>query len=172
MILYNLRCQRDHVFETWFRDSATYDTQVEGGDIQCPVCGSRKVQKAIMAPRIAKSGGRQRVDAEPAPEATPESEPTETKAVTTPGVTGATAKAAREVEQSAKLRRALLDLRRQIEQNCDYVGPRFAEEARKIHYREAEQRSIYGESSEDEERALQEEGIEVRRIPWLPRENS
>ena len=87
-------------------------------------------------------------------------------------MTGITAKAVREVEQSAKLRRTLLELRRQVEENFDYVGPQFAEEARKIHYGETEERAIYGETSDDDAQALEEEGVSVRRIPWLPRDSS
>ena len=87
-------------------------------------------------------------------------------------VSGATTKAMREVEQSAKMRRALQELRRQVEESFDYVGPEFAEEARKIHYGETDERPIYGETSEEEAEALEEEGVSVSRIPWLPRENS
>ncbi len=164
MILYNLRCEKDHLFETWFRESAAYDVQAAAGDIQCPVCGSIKVEKAIMAPRVAKSAGRNRA----APADTVEKTPAPAEM----GVTGTTAKAVREVEQSAKLRRTLLELRRQVEENFDYVGPTFAEEARKIHYGETEERAIYGETSDDDAQALEEEGVSVRRIPWLPRDSS
>jgi hypothetical protein len=164
MILYNLRCEKDHLFETWFRDSAAYDAQAAAGDIQCPVCGSAKVEKAIMAPRVAKSAGRIRSVSVDTTEKTP--------ATAEMGVTGTTAKAVREVEQSAKLRRTLLELRRQVEENFDYVGPKFAEEARKIHYGETEERAIYGETSDAEAEALEEEGVGVRRIPWLPRDSS
>lgn len=164
MILYNLKCDKDHVFETWFRDSATYDVQVNAGDIGCPVCGSTRVEKAIMAPRVAKPAGQ----TTPAPE---EGE-NRTVAVSESGVSGTTAKAMREVEQSATLRRALLEIRRQVEENFDYVGPNFAEEARKIHYGETEERAIYGETTDEQSQALEEEGVRVRRIPWLPRENS
>ena len=87
-------------------------------------------------------------------------------------VTGATLKAMREVEQSGKVRRMLTELRRQIEDNFDNVGPRFAQEARKIHYGEGEERAIYGETTDEEARELHEEGVQVRRIPWLPREDA
>ena len=70
------------------------------------------------------------------------------------------------------MRQALRELRRHVEDNCDYVGTQFAEEARKIHYGEAEERNIYGESSDEDAVSLNEEGIKVQRIPWLPRENS
>jgi len=179
MILYNLRCHKDHVFETWFRDSASYDSQAEAGVIECPVCGSTKVEKAIMAPNVTKSAGRSRsrdedrstsapTDAGPPAVRTPAAN---TSVANTP-VSGATTKAMREAEQSAKVRCALQELRRQVEESFDYVGPEFAEEARKIHYGETDERPIYGETSEEEAEALEEEGVSVSRIPWLPRENS
>lgn len=180
MILYTLKCSKDHLFETWFRDSAGYDSQAQAAAIECPVCGSNKVEKAIMAPRVTKSAGRNRTRDETAaaavaaPVATPApAAPAAPAAQAMQGpVSGATSKAMREVEASAKVRRALQELRRQVEDNFDYVGPSFAEEARKIHYGETEERAIYGETSEDEAQALEEEGVSVRRIPWLPRENS
>ena len=67
----------------------------------------------------------------------------------------------------AQMRAALLELRRQVETHCDYVGPRFAEEARKIHYGEADAHAIYGEATPGESEALAEEGIEFGRIPWV-----
>ena len=66
----------------------------------------------------------------------------------------------------------LSDLRVQIEKNCDYVGPQFAEDARKMHYGEAEKRNIYGEASDVDARELADEGIEVSRIPWAIRRDS
>ena len=147
MILYNLRCRKDHTFEVWFRDSSFYEAQREAGELRCPVCGSRKVEKAIMAPRLASG--------------TPSSAaPEEVPSAGTPD------------EAAVKAREALLELRQKIEQSCDYVGPSFAEEARKMHYGEVEERGIYGESSAKDAEALSEEGIEVHQIPWLPRENS
>lgn len=68
----------------------------------------------------------------------------------------------------AQMRAALLELRRQVETHCDYVGERFAEEARKIHYGEADPHGIYGEATQEESRELAEEGIEFGRIPWVP----
>jgi hypothetical protein len=69
----------------------------------------------------------------------------------------------------AQMRAALVELRRQVESNCDYVGGRFAEEARRIHYGETDPRGIYGEASDEESRALSEEGIQFGRVPWIPR---
>ena len=140
MIRYTLQCRKAHQFEAWFKDSALYDEQVAAGEISCPVCGSKKVEKALMAPQVAGGKGR--------------------------------GKAAGEAEMAGKMRAALRELRSQVEANCDYVGPTFAEEARKIHYGEVEQRNIYGETSPDEAKALKDEGVEVKSIPWIPNENS
>jgi len=140
MILYELRCEAGHGFEAWFRNSDTYDTQVAAGEVNCPVCGTSTVQKALMAPAIAKRS--------------------------------AEAEGRRTHTTMADARRQLEALRRRIEENCEYVGDRFAEEARKIHYEEAEHRDIYGEATESEARELEEEGIGVARIPWVSRTDS
>ena len=150
MILYNLRCHKGHEFEAWFRDSGLCDRQLAAGQLRCPMCGADKLEKAIMAPRLTASH-KDKSKAPPAPKAA--------------------AKPAGE-QKAVQARKALLDLRQQIEDNCDYVGPAFAEEARKIHYGEAEERGIYGETSNEDADALVEEGIEVRQIPWLPRGDS
>lgn len=75
-------------------------------------------------------------------------------------------------KELAEMRRQLQELRAKVESNCDYVGDRFAEEARRIHHGEIAKRDIYGEASDGEARELQEEGIEFARIPWLPRHDS
>ena len=166
MILYDLRCRRGHVFEAWFRDSAAYDDQVEAGEVACPTCGSKKVEKAPMAPRLAKgglskgsgeTGEAQRAEAQRAEAQTAETERTEAE----------TAKA-----ETAKAAEALRGLRRKVEDNFDYVGPQFAEEARKIHYGEADAHNIYGETSDEEAKELRDEGVAFTRIPWAPRQNS
>ena len=144
MILYSLRCADDHAFEAWFKDSKAYDGQVAAREILCPVCGTASVAKAPMAPRIAKGGGEENA---------------------TPPQTYSNSRA-------AEMRRMLGELRRHVEENSDYVGDKFAEEARKIHYGETDGRNIHGEASDDQARELVEEGIEVGRIPWLPRTDS
>lgn len=137
MISYDLRCAEDHVFEAWFRNSDAYGEQVKKKAVACPVCGSTKVEKTIMAPRIAKSESSKSDDVSP-----------------------------------EAMRKMLVKLRQSVEENCDYVGADFPEEARKIHYGETEQRDIYGEASEDEATELSEEGIEFNRIPWVPQADS
>ena len=121
MIRYRLQCRDEHEFEAWFRNSATYERQVRRGDVVCPECGAAEVSKAMMAPGLATRTGDTK---EPVPSVAPE-----------------TAK-------RALMQRGLLalmrDLRRQVEQHAEDVGPRFAEEARKIHYEEVEARGIYG----------------------------
>jgi hypothetical protein len=150
MIVFDLKCRKDHVFEAWFPDSASFAEQADGGKVLCPVCGSRKVTKALMAPNLAAGKGR-----------AAGCERSEDKAASSA-----------DSQKAGELRRLLRELRDHVESNCDYVGDRFAEEARRIHYGEADARGIYGETSEAESSALKDEGIEVARIPWLPRENS
>jgi hypothetical protein len=146
MILFDLKCAKGHVFEAWFRDGGTADRQIAGRNIACPDCGNAKVAKAPMAPRIGKGGEKAG--------AKPSTPPAEMAAM------------------SAKIRSELAELRAKVEANCDYVGEKFAEEARKIHYGETDPRGIYGETSKDEAHALAEEGVEFARIPWLPRHDS
>jgi hypothetical protein len=148
MILYRLRCSDDHEFEGWFRNADAYDKQRDVGALECPICGSKDVAKALMAPSIAKG----REVAVPAPAAQP---PAEIQAMHPAA------------KQAAELKRQLRALRQVVEQNCDYVGDRFAEEARKIHYGEVDARGIYGESTPEESERLKDEGIEFGAIPWV-----
>lgn len=152
MIRFDLRCREEHGFEAWFRDNASFEAQAAGGVLECPVCGSREVEKAIMAPRIAK-GTR-------APAKSTEKAADSGKSA--PVAMGGSA------DQAKALRAALEDLRDKVEASCDYVGEGFPEEARKIHYGEAEARGIYGEASDEEAKKLAEEGVEFSRLP-LPR---
>lgn len=156
MIRFALRCQKGHEFEGWFRNGDTYDRQAKRGEVRCPDCGSAKVSKAIMAPSIAR-GGRRGADEPKAPEA-PAPAPAEAAPAPAPD--------SGEVHVAGKLREALREMRQYIEKNAEYVGPRFADEARKMHKGEADERSIYGEASDAEAEELKEEGIEFGRIPW------
>jgi hypothetical protein len=156
MIHYNLRCERGHVFESWFQSSAAYESQEKRKLVNCPVCGSAKVERGIMAPRIVGKKGRDK--AEPASVA---ASPTDTAA---PAATPTPLLMAQERELRAKLK----ELRDHIVKNADNVGERFPNEARKMHYGDIEHRPIYGEASPDEARALIEEGVEVSPLPVLP----
>ena len=156
MIRYALRCDRDHTFESWFQNSAAYDKQAKRGLVTCPVCNSSKVEKAIMAPRLARTD----LPEPPPPVPTP-------PAATTPAQP-AKAPVAIMSPPERELRQKLKELRDHVTKNANYVGPKFPEEARKIHYGETEHRSIYGEASPDEAKALHEEGIEFHPLPILP----
>ena len=171
MIHYQLRCSADHAFDGWFRDSAAFDAQAGRGLVACPECGDARVNRALMAPRIAKS--RARLDAAPSPKPTENAAPEPTP--DQPARQAAVAPAGAVKAGAAlpdKMRAALQRLRADVERNCDYVGDGFAEEARRIHTGEAKPRSIYGESTPEQAEALAEDGIEVARIPWLPRADS
>lgn len=150
MIRYALHCDKAHDFESWFPSSDSYEAQRKQGFVACPVCGSTKVDKALMAPQVARKD--RPAPAEP-PAAAPPAPPTPV-AMVSPA----------EQELRAKLR----ELREQVVKNADPVGERFAEEARKIHYGETEHRSIYGQATPEEARELAEEGIEFHALPVLP----
>jgi hypothetical protein len=164
VIRYSLACERGHAFESWFANSAAYDKQVKRGLVTCPLCGSAKVEKAIMAPAL--SGTRKRVGmaaAEPASDAAPAAAP---EPATPP------APVAMLSEQERVLRSKLKELRDHLVRNADYVGPKFPEEARRMHYGEIEHRSIYGEATPDDAKELHEEGIEFHSLPTLPDERN
>jgi hypothetical protein len=161
MIRYSLRCERDHSFESWFQNSSAYDTQVRRKLVTCPVCGSAKVEKAIMAPQIVSKKGRDiAAPAAPAPEAALPAE------VTPPASTPLL------MAQERELRAKLKELRDHIVKNADNVGECFPNEARKMHYGDIEHRPIYGEASPDEARALIDEGVEVSPLPVLPEDRN
>lgn len=130
MIRYRLRCPDEHEFEGWFRSSADYDGQAQKGLLECPVCGSENVEKAIMAPAVATA---------------------EVKAD----------RAAR----MTKMRQFFTQVRKHVETNAEYVGEKFPDEARAIHYGDAEDRQIYGEATLADAKDLLEEGIPVLPLP-------
>ena len=156
MIRYALHCDQGHAFESWFQSSVAYDKQAKRALVTCPTCGSAKVEKAIMAPRLARAEG-----ADPPP---PAILPTPPLPSLVPGKTPVAIMSPPERE----LRKKLKELRDHLTKNADYVGPRFPEQARKIHYGEIEHRSIYGEASPEEAKEMHEEGIEFHPLPILP----
>lgn len=161
MIRYTLSCERGHEFESWFQNSAAYDKQAKRGLVTCPACGSAKVEKSIMAPKImapkimGPSPARTDVTDQPSP-------PTATPATPAQAPLSVMSSPERELRQKLK------ELRDHVTKNANYVGAKFPEEARKIHYGETEHRSIYGEASPEEAKALHEEGIEFHPLPVLP----
>ncbi|MBZ9939381.1 DUF1178 family protein [Mesorhizobium sp. BR1-1-16] len=149
MIRYDLICEAGHDFDGWFRDAGAFDKAVAAGAVSCTICGSEKVMKALMAPAVATARKRQQVQEKLA----------------------ALQVAAPDPRQAA-LADMLRQVRAHVEATADYVGDRFAEEARKIHYGETEAHGIYGEASPAEAHALAEEGIEVHPLPRLPEEGN
>jgi hypothetical protein len=147
MIHYDLICDQGHAFDGWFRNSTAYDDQAGRGLVTCTQCGSAKVEKQMMAPGIPAKSNRKSESA--------------SKVVAAPAD-----------PRLAELMQMVREMRRHVEQNAEYVGDRFAEEARKIHYEETDQRGIYGQTTPDEAKALVEEGITVHALPRLPEDGN
>ncbi|SRR5579883_186955 len=147
MIKYSLVCDKDHAFESWFPDSESFDQLARRGLVACPECDSTRVGKALMAPAVV--GGRKKVEAAVAAESPP-------------------ANVALVDERQRRLRELAKELRQEIMTKTDDVGRRFPEEARAIHAGEAPLRSIRGQATPDEARALLEEGVGVLPIPPAP----
>jgi hypothetical protein len=142
MIRYALACEAGHAFESWFRTSDDFDTQSKRGLVTCPQCGSTRIEKQIMAPAIRST----------------EPEKPQPVALADP--------------RDAEMRQLLRAYRSFIESNAEHVGGKFAEEARKIHFGESDERAIYGEATPTEIRELREDGVEVAPVPVLPDERN
>jgi hypothetical protein len=144
MIKFALVCGTGHEFESWFRNGAEFDRQAKRGLIVCPQCESSAVSKAIMAPRLSRSDGK--------------SEPQPNVALID--------------EKEKLLRAAIRELRQKIEAETDDVGREFPDEARRMHRGDVPQRSIRGQASLEDARALVEDGIDVMPIPALPEDRN
>ena len=147
MIHYDLICEKGHEFDGWFRDSDTYDKQAKRGLVSCTHCGTAKIQKQIMAPGIPSKSNKK-------------------------SETGVRMTAGPVDPRAAAMMQMMRDYRKHVETNAENVGNNFAEEARKIHYKESEERGIYGHTSSEEAIALIEEGIEIHPIPVLPEDGN
>ena len=154
MIRYALRCAHGHEFEAWFRSGADYDRTAEAGENTCSFCGSTDVVKAPMAPAVS-AGTRSQKSDRPHPE-----KPTDKVTLASPD------------PRQAAFREAMKEFRKKLVENADYVGDRFAEEARKIHYNEVESHGIYGEATPEEARSLAEEGVTFQPLPPLPEDRN
>jgi hypothetical protein len=153
LIKYSLACEAGHGFESWFRSSSDYDAQRKRNLVACPVCGSLAVEKQIMRPSVArtdKTGARKETPVLPAEKAP--------VAMMSP--------------QEQELRKKLKELRDHVTKNADYVGEKFPDLARQMHYEEIEHRSIYGEAKPEEVRELLDEGVEVQPLPVLPEDRN
>lgn len=151
MIRYALICDNAHAFESWFSTSAGFEDQVKRGLVTCPVCNSARVERAIMAPNVART--------DLGPKA-----PAPTSSAPSP----APAPVALMSEKEKAFREMVTALHRHVRDNAEHVGERFAEEALKIHHGETEERAIYGDATPDDARMLHEEGVEFLPLPHLP----
>ena len=166
MIKYQLICDQNHEFEGWFQAGATFDAQAESGLLRCPLCDSDQVKRALMTPNLASPKRRKAIepplaDLAPKPADPAPANPTLAQQVAPPT----------ESEQVQVFGAALAKLRQlqqKITKDCRDVGDNFAEEARKIHYGEAEAKGIYGRTTHEEREALEDEGIDVLDMLWLP----
>lgn len=141
MIIFDLACQHEHPFEGWFESQAAYDSQLNGGLISCPHCGSHEIRRVPSAVHLAKAPSAAVTGSERPPH---------------DARTGVLA--------------AYQQLMAAIVSNCEDVGSDFADEARKIHYMEAPQRAIRGQTTADDYENLREEGIEVLCLPIVKKE--
>jgi len=141
LIRFSLACQHDHTFEAWFRSNDDFEAQKKRGFVECPDCGSNKVEKALMAPAVSTGRKREKIA----------------------------------LAMGETQKRALAELKalsQKMRDNADYVGDRFAEEARKIHFGETDPRGIYGEATPDEAKSLADDGVEFMPIPVFPEERN
>jgi hypothetical protein len=155
MIRYRLKCKKGHQFDAWFASSAAYERQAKGKQLSCAKCGSTQVAKALMAPKLTKRSAAKEAVAKEVARSREAAKP-ETHRLAAHG----------------ELMAAMRKLRAEIEAKSEYVGPRFPDEARKIHYEEAPARGIHGEATADEAKALSEEGIEFFPLPILPEDHN
>lgn len=138
MITYSLACANQHKFDAWFRSAEAYEEQHAQGIVTCPVCGSLKVEKALMAPALRMISDKISVS------------------------TGH--------PMQSEIREFLRAMRKKVTSEADYVGDKFAEEARKIHFKESDPRGIYGEATRDEVAELLDDGVDFLPLPQLPEE--
>lgn len=143
MIVFDLRCEEGHVFEAWFGSTGDYDAQKERGLVSCPLCGSPEVDKAVMAPNVSPKGNRAPVT-----------------------VAGGAQGVVADHDAVKGMLAAMAAVQKKVLENSDYVGDRFADEARAIHLGEIEARSIYGKATPEQTETLLEEGIKVAPLPF------
>tara|TARA_B100000609_G_C17004700_1_gene325500 strand:+ start:246 stop:680 length:435 start_codon:yes stop_codon:yes gene_type:complete len=141
MIKFDLKCDNNHIFEVSFDDSVSFEKQRKKKLIDCPYCGSNKVFKSVMAPNVASKSNSN------------------------------TKQKRNQEKVFANYNQHLKKLKEEVEKNCTYVGKKFPEEARKIHYGEKEDKPIYGEATEKESKELIEEGISLIRLPFEKKQN-
>jgi len=168
MIHYALRCEANHDFDGWFKSSTDFERLERRGLLSCPQCGTSAVERGMMAPHIGGKAIAEAITEPPRPASAPSptARPQTAQPQSTPPQTMMTG------PMPDAMRSLLARLRQAVETHCDYVGDKFADEARRIHEGDAPARGIYGEATADEAESLEAEGISVARIPWVPRTDS
>ncbi len=163
MIKYAVQCKKGHGFEAWFQNSDAFDKQTKRGLLACPDCGSTKITKALMAPNVSartrKAKSVTMPAGKPSSQATQPPQPNRAVAASPMGL-------------PAEMVEVLRRIKQEVETKADYVGPKFAEEARKIHYNEVPERGIYGEASLEDVKDLLDEGIDCLPLPVLPEDRN
>lgn len=139
MIRYSLKCDQNHGFESWFQSADAFDGLIKRGLVECPECASTKISKSLMAPKV--QGTKKSENSVVAPES----------------------------DDVEKRENAIAELRKQVEENSEYVGMNFATEARAIHTGDAPERAIFGEARPADAKALIEEGVPVAPLPFAPK---
>ena len=146
MIRYTLKCQNDHSFESWFQSAEAFDSLRAAGMVVCPDCNDTSVEKSLMAPQVRPA---RKTATPPQPAAQP--------------VTNA---------PDPDVADAISKIRDHVEKNSDYVGDRFAKEARAMHDGDMPHRSIYGEVKGDEAKKLMDDGVPAVPLPFIPRQKT
>jgi hypothetical protein len=172
MIKYALQCDKAHPFESWFPSINSYDSQAKRGLLECPMCGSVKIEKQIMSPTVRLAGFRKDEPvADVSTAVVADQNNTAAETVSGPNSSPEAPSKAMLIEESdaaQKLRVMIREIHDHVKANTEDVGTKFADEARKIHYGEAEERGIRGKASAEEAEALAEEGIGFLPLPILP----
>ena len=140
MIRYNLKCQNNHEFESWFSNSEEFDKLNKKKLLECIYCSSKKITKSIMSPMISNSKNKQ--------------------------------EKIYEIDKNfSSEKKQLLQLRRYIEKNFNYVGKDFSKKVREVYYDKKSKKAIYGTATSKEREELAEEGIDLLSIPWINKDN-
>ena len=142
MIKYNLKCDNDHEFESWFSDSNEFNKLNKKNLLECIYCSSNKIQKSIMSPMV--SGTKSTEDKN---------------------------KVSLLDQKLINEKKQLIKLREHIEKNFEFVGDKFSEKVRDVYYDKDTKKSIYGTTTPEEKKELEEEGIDLLSIPWVSKDN-
>ncbi|WP_321395818.1 DUF1178 family protein [Emcibacter sp.] len=162
MIVFDLKCAENHIFEAWFRNSEAYEDQASAGQIVCPHCGDSHISKSVMAPNISAKGNRQSADRFDEEMVSMDN----IRVSASSGVPENPEISAEDVKRAAEhMHEVMAKYRKFVQENCEDVGDSFADEARKIHNGEAEERGIYGQTTLEETQELLEEGIDIFPVP-------